>query len=247
MKGKLLLLLLLLTGCGLFKKTTKSKATTQTEIPFITKLDSELAHLPAIQGKANGSLSINKQKQSATLTFSFQPHHFLLVKASLFSIEGVRGFVSPDSTYFLNRLEKTAIVGNTQKFLDSLGVPVSFAELQGLLFGIPPSAWLSRLQQQKDLLFTGMPFPNIQLELRLDPQTFHIAHLKITSNDQLFTATFQKYQPYQNTFVPQQVEIQFQGKRTGSVIIDDIHVKPLPPDFSPPKIQIPDQYHVEHF
>lgn len=249
MKTKLVMGLLfpfIFTGCGLFRKSTKEKVIAEKKLPFLAQLEKELLLLPAVQGKGHGKMQVNQTQNRATLSFYFQKDQFLFVRATLFSIEGARALITFDSTIILNRVEKTAILANTKKFLDSLGIPLSFKEMEGLLFGIPPLSWFSQVKQKGKLYFEGEIMPQIKARFHLDANCYHLAQIELIAGDKKANIYFQNYQVYQQAYIPQyiRIELELKGKPKNYVEIDKINVKPLSENFEVPKISIPKSYEV---
>ena len=80
-------------------------------------------------------MELKGQKQTANMSLRIRRDSVIWLSGSLVGIEGVRALLTPDSVLVVMPLQREYFAGGYRFLSQTLGVPVTFLQLQAILLG----------------------------------------------------------------------------------------------------------------
>lgn len=202
--SSLLLIILLYASCKPKKHLTLEKPENRTERP-ITK--SELADLlaffdddppapySALQIRATGFVTLqDKNSQEVTLQIRIQSGQGIWISATaLLGREVGRILLTPDSVYFMNRLESTYFRQTLPQLSRYSGWELSYPELENLFLGkLPLSVALfeSKKVSEKGVVLHSQA-PEHSIHVQLSPAFSMLTYYMQSRENQVFSAAYE--------------------------------------------------------
>ena len=134
--GTIILLAMLVWGCSASKNLTTEGTVKERSAAFVLstvkKGRLEADHLNA---KAKVKFDNGTTRISFNANIRIKRDSMIWMNASVLGYEAARLLFRPDSIFVINRLEKSFIKGKYESLDSMFDVPVSFAQLQDLLYG----------------------------------------------------------------------------------------------------------------
>ena len=139
--------------------------------------------------KAKGKLqaTLKGQKQTANMSLRIRRDSVIWFSGSLVGIEGVRALLTPDSVRVVMPLQRQYFAGGYRYLSQTLGVPVTFQQVQALLLGdyFPaPTGTTPTVAVEADRQRVSYPQATLLLEQLIGLATGRLQQLKVTDSTQ---------------------------------------------------------------
>jgi len=138
--NKLLLLLLLglLSSCGLKMTSTNFSSPPKNPEELLERIDYTKKTPEFLNLKAKADVTNKNQKTALNISIKSKKDSIIWVSASgLFGIEIIRAQITPDSIYFLNRINQTYFKKPISQINKLIKIGLSFYDVQGIITANP--------------------------------------------------------------------------------------------------------------
>lgn len=199
---RILIILALISGlassCRLRKKGSNDPSIERNTSETLTKqLESANWNQEYLSFKTKASYSDGKNQQSFNLHLKMKKDSIMWVSITALGIEAGRALVFPDSVMVIDRLNRKYFVYD-YSYLEKLAkIPVSFDQLQNILFGNPlfpsPQYRLTENEGRVEMRYEKMPLENrISLDRNLRVQNSVLVHQTENRSMNIQYASFNK-------------------------------------------------------
>ncbi len=173
----LLLLLSLLPGttsCGLFRHTTGEDALPhKRSVRFLNKkLEQLQPEFNTLSAKLKIDAQLPDQHLKLTASLRMKRDSAIWMNFKKFGIEMGRMLITPDSAFFINRLDRTYFAERLEDLAKAFQIPADFGQLQSLLIGYPLSVEQAELSLAPGAYLLIRKGPELEDTLRLAAGTF---------------------------------------------------------------------------
>lgn len=132
----IILLAMLVWGCSASKNlTTESKVKERSATHVLSTLSKSRLEADYLNAKAKIKFDNGATRVSFNANIRIQRDSMIWMNASVLGYEAARLLFRPDSIFVINRLEKSYIKDKYESLESMFDVPVSFQQLQDLLYG----------------------------------------------------------------------------------------------------------------
>ena len=196
-------------SCDLIKKNTIEESCISSPVntkELIEKVNSENISPEWIS--LNAKIDINQKDNNTQLSAQIRVKKDSLIWVSLkapLGIEILRAVISPDSVYFMNRLNKTYLIKPISHIKEVIKADISYSQLQDILFA-SPQILNQRLQFSKS---TSYNLKSKKENYNINNMFFRVEKMELTeSEDKSLTINFNNYKTFteiDNHFFPSQL------------------------------------------
>jgi len=197
---------LVFSSCGLMKKNTVTEnyfSSAENAKELIEKINSQ--NISPEWLSLNTKIKVDQNDKQTNLSAQIRVKKdsviWVSIKAPL-GIEVIRTVITPDSVYFMNRLNKTYLIKPISHLNQVIKADISYSQLQDILFASPKIT-------DKKLEFSKTPAYNLKSDktnYNINPLFFRVEQMElIESEDKKLIINFLDYQLFEeidNYFFP---------------------------------------------
>ena len=201
-----LCLAVLLSGCHRGVIPVKS-ATAPASVPVEPMVQAKNSQFRYLKAKGRMQMELKGQKQTANMSLRIRRDSVIWLSGSLVGIEGVRALLTPDSVLVVMPLQREYFAGGYRFLSQTLGVPVTFLQLQAILLGDyypAPTGTTPTVVTEQNRQRVSYPQATLLLEQLINLGTGRMQQLKVTdkSTPRGLTVDYTDFRPVEPTNLP---------------------------------------------
>ncbi len=186
-------------SCGLFNRTTGNATLPRKRSAqyLLKRMQKQAPRVEWLDAKIKLDVESPDQRIKLTSHLRLRRDSLIWMNFKKFGIEAARLLITPDSAFFINRLDRTYFAERLSDLAKAYDIPADFGQLQALLLGYPAV----EAAQTEVLLDPGAYLlvnntREVTDTLRLDAQTFlpESWHLRHADTGLQAEMTFENYQ-----------------------------------------------------
>lgn len=196
----------LLSGCH--RKLVPTKSTVLApSVPVEPMVKAKNTTFRYLKAKGKLQVDLKGRKQTANMSLRIRRDSAIWLSGSLVGIEGVRALLTPDSVRVVMPLQREYFVGGYAYLSRTLGVPITFAQLQALLLGdyFPaPAGTAPTVTSEQGRQRVSYPQTTLLLEQLISLSTGRLQQLKVTDSaaPRGLTVDYSDFRPVEPTNLP---------------------------------------------
>lgn len=160
-----------------------------------------------LKAKGKFQATLKGEKQTANMSLRIRRDSVIWLSGSLVGIEGVRALLTPDSVRVVMPLQRQYFAGGYRYLSQTLGVPISFQQVQALLLGdyFPaPTGTTPTVVSEQQRQRVSYPQASLLLEQLISLATGRLQQLKVTDSSapRGLTVDYSDFRPVEPTNLP---------------------------------------------
>lgn len=196
----------LLSGCH--RGVVPAKSTTvPVRVPVEPAVQAKNTKFLYLKAKGKMQVDLKGRKQAANMSLRIRRDSVIWLSGSLVGIEGVRALLTPDSVIVVMPLQREYFAGGYRYLSKTLGVPITFLQVQAVLLGdyfpAPPGTAPTVVDEQGHQRIS-YPQATLLLEQLINLSNGRLQQLKVTdsSTPRGMTVDYTDFRPVEPNNLP---------------------------------------------
>ena len=223
----LVLLAIVITSC---KKEIATTGTKEFDLENVSVLPLDFDYL-----STKSKVTFQDKNTDISLTATIRIKQDSLIWMSLspaLGIEAVRGLITSDSIYIINRLNRTYSIFDFASLSQRFNFDINYGLVQAMLLGDMPfeQSLVDRIMKKGRNILIHQEKGNIAIDNYIDPDRMKTARVQLyeTSSTNTLTLLYDNFQPFSDVLLPYSSKIVLsyqEGKDRQTTLIDIDHGK----------------------
>ena len=222
----------LLSGCHRGAVPTKSVGVLAPGLPVEAAVQAKNTKFLYLKAKGKLQATLKGQKQTANMSLRIRRDSVIWLSGSLVGIEGVRALLTPDSVRVVLPFQRQFFAGGYRYLSQTLGVPVTFQQLQAILLGDyspAPTGTTPTVATEQSRQLVSYPQATLLLEQLINLANGRLQQLKVTDRSQprSLTVDYSDFRPVEPNNLPfaHATLVQAQQDKEGTTTLLIIYTK----------------------